>query len=191
MELLEGIKARRAIREFKGERVSDALVRKLLDAAVRAPSAMNRQPWAFVVVQDRKLLDEISHEATRILMKQPGLSKLIEEARKAPGHTEYDIFHGAHTLIVVCAKPQGLHPDWDCCLAGQNLMLAATSLGLGTCVIGLAWEALNESKTMASLGIPRDFKVVLPIVVGVPAAVPEPTPRREPEVLSWRAPVHR
>ena len=191
LEVLDAIRSRRAVREFTLDCVSESQIHRLLEAAVSAPSAMNRQPWAFVVVQDRPLLNQIGDEATSQLMRQPGFAKLIEEARRSQGRHEYDIFHGAGTLIVVCAKPQGSHPDWDCCLAAQNLMLAATELGLGTCVIGLAWDVLNQSKTKALLGIPADYGAVMPIVVGTPKFVPEATSRRSPDILAWRTPIAR
>jgi len=85
----------------------------------KAPSAMNLLPWAFVVVQDRKLLKEFSDRSKDLIAKADKTAKLKERLTDP----EFNIFYNAGTLIVICAKPARQHPDWDCCLAAQNLML--------------------------------------------------------------------
>jgi hypothetical protein len=64
---------------------------------------------------------------------------------------EFNIFYNAGTWIVICAKPAGQHPVWDCCLAAQNLILAAHAAGIATCPIGLAWPVLQEGKNVARI----------------------------------------
>jgi nitroreductase len=98
----------------------------------------------------------------------------------------FDVFYGAPTVIVVCAAPAEWPANEDCCLAAQNLMLAAHGFGLGTCPIGLARGAIDEPATKRELGIPDDHSVVLPIAVGVPRERVAPTPRRAPILLAWR-----
>ena len=73
-----------------------------------------------------------------------------------------------------------------CWLAAQNLMLAAYALGLGTCPIGLAVPALNDSAIKKELNIPSEVTAVAPIIVGVPRGAISPVPRKGPEILSWR-----
>ena len=65
-------------------------------------------------------------------------------------------------------------------------MLAACSMGLGTCVIGSALPALNTPDVKAEIGIPAEFSAVVPIIVGVPSDETPLTPRKEPRVLSWK-----
>ena len=69
MDLLEAIHARRSVREYTDTSVDDGTLRELIDAAIQAPSAINQQPWTFVVVRDRALLAEISREAKSYLLK--------------------------------------------------------------------------------------------------------------------------
>jgi nitroreductase len=69
--------------------------------------------------------------------------------------------------------------------AAENLMLAATALGLGACCIGAAVDTLNTSHVKAMLRIPADVHAVAPIVVGVPAGCTKPAARAEPEIVSW------
>lgn len=74
----------------------------------------------------------------------------------------------------------------DCWLAAENLMLAATSLELGTCVIGLAVSALNTPVWKKELGIPQGMVAYAPIIVGTPSGEVPPVPRKEPEIVIWK-----
>lgn len=180
MDVLHAIQERRAVRDFSDEPVSEETVRELLDAAIEAPSAVNEQPWAFVIIQDKDELKRLS-DAAKHLMPQE-----IRESRWLPTPVdEFNVFYNAGTLIVIYAKPIGLHPDWDCCFAGENLMLAARAKGLGTCVIGLSWPLFDDATVKQRLGVPMDCHVVLPIIVGRPRTFPATHGRNPAEILTW------
>jgi len=162
LELFEAIKARRSIRAFTGEEVSEEIVRKLIDAARWAPSAGNIQPWEFVVV--RKL------EVKRMLAEAALNQTFIEEAP---------------VVIVVCAdqnrsgrgygsRGANLYCLQDTAAATQNLLLAATALGLGACWVG----AFYEEKVSKALKIPSGVRPVAIVPVGYPAEKASPRPRR-------------
>lgn len=195
LSALDAIFARRSVRAYTQDRVERSTVLALLDAAVQAPTAMLEQPWLFVVIQDRQLLNHLSDHVKATWMRDA-----IETAER---HTRYasalhgeflqrvrepgfDVFHGASTLISVCARHLDGFVVADCWLAAENLMLAATALGLGTCCIGAATDALNSPEMKAAVNIPADVHVVASVVVGVPAETPRPVPRREPDVISWK-----
>ena len=186
--VFEAILARRSVRAYTPEILGRNTVHTLLEAAVRAPTAMHEEPWAFVVVQDKQVLKQLSDRAKPIF---------IEEVRHRNSHgalhsfdhfdkPDFDIFHGAGTLIIICAKPIGQHPDWDCCLAGQNLMLAAHGMGLGTCPIGFAWPLLEQPDVKEHLQIAPEYRPILPIIVGYPRQPILVVPRNEPEILCWK-----
>jgi nitroreductase len=182
---MEAIHERRAVRAYTDRRVEKEVVRALIDAAIQAPSAVNQQPWAFVVIQDAGLLQRISERAKQLSLAQLRPNTPLWEHRSMLEDPAYSVFYDGGTLIVLCAAP-GLWPsNEDCCLAAQNLMLAAYGLGLGTCPIGFAREALNEPETKRELGIPADHSVVLPILVGYPREQPARTTRREARILAW------
>ena len=187
MELMEAIYHRRAVRSYTDQKVDKTTVEVLIDAAVQAPSAMNAQPWAFVVVQDAELLAQYSERAKAHLQQivQPG-SPLYEHL-KALEDSAYSIFYDASTLILICAERGAVNGAEDCCLAAQNLMLAACSLGYGTCVIGLARPWLNLPETKRELGIAADYEPVMPIIVGYPWGDTPPPPKKKPEILFWKS----
>jgi len=186
MGLMEAIFHRRAVRHYSERTVEAGTVEQLLAAAVQAPSAMNLQPWAFAVFHGRRLLRDYAERAKRHLVATyPTMFELHSrsELYENPG---YDVFHGADTLIVIYATAGRLNPNEDCCLAAENLMLAAHALGLGTCPIGFARPWLNLPETKRELGVPGEYTAVFPVVVGYPAGPTEPTPRAAPNVVSWK-----
>lgn len=184
--IADAIFNRRAVRQYSDREVEPATVEKLLEAAVQAPSAMNQQPWVFGVFHGHGRLRGYSERAKDYLvatyptrMELHSRSELYEDAG-------YDIFHGADTLIVIYAKAGRLHPNEDCCLAAENLMLAAYGLGLGTCPIGFARPWLDLWEIKRELGVPEHYTAVFPVVVGYPAGQTPPPPREEPDVVSWK-----
>lgn len=185
MELMEAIYHRRAVRNYTEQPVAKAAVMELLWAAIQAPSAVNQQPWAFAVIRGRKRLDEYSERAKRYLLATLPQSLALHRRADMLTNPDYNVFHHAGTLVVIYAKPAQYDPAEDCCLAAQNLMLAAHGLGLGTCPIGFARSWLNQEEIKRELGIPPNYTAVMPVVVGWPAGRTEPVPRQEPEIVSW------
>jgi nitroreductase len=186
MELMDAIYRRRAVRAYKDQAVDQITVKVLIDAAIQAPSAMNQQPWAFAVVQDRVVLAQWSDRAKAHLLSTTDSGIPLGELRNMLANPDYNIFYDAVTLILIWAKPGALNAAEDCCLAAENLMLTACSLGFGTCVIGFARPWLSLPETKRELGIPADYEPVLPIIVGYPRGDTPATARAEPEILFWK-----
>jgi len=192
--VLDAIYGRRAIRSFKPDAVAEEVVRQLLEAAVRAPTAMHLEPWAFVVVQDKALLRRISDRAKALWpaqLTQPQRhhhATLPETGSFAQrlADPNFNLFYDAGTLIAVGFMDQGVFTVADCWLAAENLMLAAWGLGLGSCCIGAALGGLNAQESRVELGVPADFSFVAPIIIGMPAETPPPTSRKPPHVVCWR-----
>jgi nitroreductase len=185
MELKEAIYTRRAVRAYDAKPLPKETVESLLQAAVQAPSAMNQQPWAFVIIQGAELLRQFSERAKASLLESMDSHSPLHEYRDMLGNPDFDIFYGAGTLIVICAKSAGLNTAEDCCLAAQNLMLAACDLGLGSCPIGFARQWLSRSEIKEELGIPSDFTPIFPVIVGYPKGEWPPVARHAPPVLAW------
>lgn len=182
-DLFETIIARHSVRAYAPEIPDRDTIQTLLDAAVHAPTAMHEEPWAFVVVQNKALLQQVSDIAKPLFIER------LHQTHRSSSHVlddNFNIFHDAGMLIVICAKPSGIFVEADCWLAVENLMLAACALGLGSCVIGSAVAALNMPEIKEKLGIPADYSAVAPIIVGVPAGETHATARKEPLILTWQ-----
>lgn len=186
--VFQGLMHRRSVREFAATALDRETVEALLDAAVHAPTAMHRQPWRFVVIQDRDQLRRYSDRAKALLRAQadrPGETP-HPELEVMLADPAYNIFYDGSTVIVICrADRHDRFGEADCWLAAENLMLAADAAGLGTCCIGLALDVLQQPDVKTELGIPDAADAVAAVLVGVPRNSAQPTPRQPPHVLSW------
>ncbi len=185
MDVRKAINERRAVRAFSDAEVRPAVVRDLLHAAAQAPSAMNLQPWAFVVVHGRERLTRYSQRAKNYLLGVTEPSFDFDARIDTYVNETAHLFHGAGTLVVVCGRPGRFRPEEACCLAAENLMLAAWGQGLGSCPVGFARPWFNLPEIQQELGIPCDYRAVLPVVLGYPAGPLPPVARDEPEVVAW------
>lgn len=170
MEVFEAIKKRRSIRKFDPTKeVTDEQIEKLLEAARWAPSAGNLQSWFFVVVRDNKIKERFVSEAW--------VQELILEAP---------------VVIVICSNPK--QNTWrygergkrysiqDTAIAAQNIWLAATEIGLGTCFLA----AFDENKVAQILNLEKELYPIAIMPIGYPAESPEPPPRRSIKEISRR-----
>ena len=140
MDLLEAVKTRRSIRSYQDKPVEEQKLLRILEIARLSPSAVNLQPWDFIVVRDPNAKQRLSKAYTRLWFA------------KAP------------VIIVTCATPEKAwkrsdgEEFWkiDAAIATQTLILAATAEGLGTCWIG----AFDEKKAKEALGIPENTRIV-------------------------------
>jgi nitroreductase len=190
MTVLEAIKSRRSIREFKNDPIERQTVERLLEAAVLAPSAKNSQPWRFTVIPEPKREELLAVLRQGISNREAegqdvGTVKLTLQAmEQAP-------------LTILVHNADGIHPWkarkeheswWDLATVQsvgasiQNMLLAATELGLGSLWIADVWEAYPE----LSAWLGTDDQLVAAISFGYPNVSPS-TPRRKPmeDVVRW------
>ena len=188
MSVLTAIRGRRSLRCYAPGKLEENTVRILLDAAVQAPTAVHEEPWAFAVIQDLEILKRIS-DRVKAVSAEEARKLHLEHGGNLPDRfadPDFNIFYNAGTLIVIYGKPPGKFVAADCWLAAENLILAAYSMGLGTCVIGSAVEALNSPETKAELGISEKITAHVPIIVGVRSGVVTSSSRKAPDILIWK-----
>ncbi len=186
MELIKAIYQRRSCRDFTPAPVPHPLLMDLLRAAVQAPSGMDAQPWSFAVIEGPSRLKDYSDRAKMHFLRvfDPGRDPHAMH-REPLADPKYNLFYNASTLVVVYAMPKGQFASVDCCLAAENLMLAAVDKGLATCPIGFAQGWFETAEVKAELRVPVDYTAVLPIIVGYPAGITHEVSRKEPDISSW------
>ncbi|GAB3441488.1 nitroreductase family protein [Streptomonospora sediminis] len=163
--LLQVLTTRRAVRSYTDRPVDDTTLDRLLDAMLAAPSASNKQPWAFVAV------------------RRPRTLKLIRAF--SPG-----IIDPPPLIVAACfdrsRRVGGAAKGWDegmlcVAMAVENLLLAAHCLGLGACPTA----SFRAGPIRSFLALPDHFDPLLLVPIGYPALAPDPAPRRDPsEVIS-------
>jgi len=208
----EVIFRRRSVRYYKKKQVPEYLIRRILEAGRFAPSAGNAQPWKFIVIQDSKMIqemtDDVIHQCkklkirldytnpvnktkeriTRFLQKRmPNLLHPIPlGAISLIADGKLGAWHGAPTVIVLLADMRAPgKPAMDIGIAGQNIVLAAHSLGLGTCWMSFIEVISRDKKWKKRFGIRYPYKLMTSIAVGFPKGNPDGTVQRETQAIDW------
>lgn len=183
--LQDVLRARRAVRSYAPRPVDHATLRALLDAAVLAPSAMNRQPWRFAIVQNRAQLARYSDVAKELALSRMHADEKASHYAEELRNPAFCIFYDAGALVVIGVEKPDPWADADCWLAAGNLMLAAADLGLGSCPIGFAMPALNTPTIKAEIGLPAPGAAIAAVIVGHPRGATAPIRRAPPRIVSW------
>ena len=175
-ETMQTILHRRAIRRFDERQIDEELLQQILQAGLYAPSAGGKQGVIFAVCQDREVNERLGkikransnpHMATAknyVSKEQPSIAddpKLI------------NAFYDAPTVITMFAPKNFLFSVDDCAVAAENMMLAADSLGIGSCYIGQGWTAFADSygqEILRKWEIRTDYYAVMQLLLGYPKA---------------------
>jgi nitroreductase len=183
--VLEAIKKRRSVRMYEVKPISRDIVNTIIEAGNQAPSAMNSQPWRFVVVEDaefkRQLLLAARPKAKNILsfIKDADPDK-YNSLMKRYAEIDDPIYYSAPVVLFVIGS--GRYTDHSCPLACQNIMLAAYSLGLGSCWVGFGSMVTDNAEIIKALELKDDEKIFGPIILGYPKVYPEPPSKKGPIV---------
>ena len=194
MDIFEAINSQRAMRRLKPDPVPEELIWKLLDAAIKAPSGGNRQPWNFIVIRDDETKAKIAEWYLDGWNKAYGPVKQAAMASPASARTYSSADHLANhlaevpVLIIATVNTSGVAPvsppGASIYPAVQNLMLAARALGLGTTITTL--HRTHEAEVKQLLGVPEGVDTMALIPLGYPVGKFGPTSRIPTEkVVYW------
>lgn len=173
-ETLKVIAERYACRDYKSEMPSDEILQAIAEAAIQAPSGMNRQGWRIIVVKDKELIKDMETE---------GMSYLASLEDKSTYNRIMDrggrLFYGAPCMIVVpIDQSQFSASVLDCGIVCENIALAATSLGLGNVICGLTGTAfasgLRAEEFSKRLGFPEGYAYGSSVLLGYANTTKEP-----------------
>ena len=182
MELDVCIKGRRSVRAYTDEPVSKEQIEILLEAGIWAPSGMNRQPWRFIIIENKELIKYVSDE-TKLVAQQmmPSMAKEFQ--------TEEDVIcFNAPVLVLICIeqdKQWGQVGFLDSVLAAQNMFLKAYEIGLGTCYMGFVGFLRSKPDVLRKIGVPEGYEMVVPFILGHPKTKQKAGKRNKPNVLKW------
>ena len=163
-DTMKYILSRRSTRAFLPEQIKEEELQAVLQAALYAPSAHNDQSWHLTVVQDQSLLAALNADA-----KIVGRRSKDAILRKMSGSEKLNIFYQAPTVIFVSGENSALMSGTDCAAATENMLIAAESVDLGACWIGLASFAFAGDNAMINrqkLLIPEDYTPYYAVALG-------------------------
>ncbi|MDR1875953.1 MAG: nitroreductase family protein [Synergistaceae bacterium] len=182
-EVVRTILERRSIRGYKRDAPRREELETVLQAALYAPSGAGAEPWHFTVLTDRNVIEDFDAR-TRAAMADSGIER-IEALGKAPG---YRVFFDAPVVILICGEKvlrrAGRHLSAlaDCSAAIQNMQLAAASIGLGTCWIGLVRYLFEREPSFMA---PEGYEPLFALALGRPAESPSSRPERREGTVKW------
>ena len=167
--VLSNIMARRSIRKYLDKPVEHEKLEAVVKCGIYAPSGGNRQPWIVRVVEDQKLIADVTE-----VFKQENPEQVARDKDFK------NMFRNAPNLICVCTPANG-GGELDAGLLGENMMLAAQSMGLGTCCLGGPVRFLLSNEKckffLDRLDIPADYKLNYILAIGYPDEQPDAKPR--------------
>lgn len=194
-QLVRLMASRRSCRNFLVKPVPQTILEDLVKIGCTAPSATNCQRWTFTVLPSRQAVMVLGKRVRDFYVKLNRMAERtwLRRLLKLIGKPELDLyyreyyefvrdamvefdrtgidrlFHGAPSAIVIGCKPGSSLPKEDSLLAAQNILLASHSMGLGTCLIGMAVEAMkNDREVQKGIGIPDEESVYAVIALGYP-----------------------
>lgn len=170
--VMETIMTRRSVRDYKEEPVCREAMAEILKCGIYAPSALNLQPWAIRVVDNKEFIDGVTAIA---VAQNPAIAE-------QPNFRNF--FRNAPTVAFIACPVESYSGEFDCGLLSENMMLAAWSKGIGSCCLGSVVPVMNspEAQThLERLQLPADYKLQVAIAFGYPADdfVPEAPERDE------------
>ena len=178
------LQKRRAIRDFEEREVPSKIIEEILQESTLAPSASNNQPCRFVVVQCRKTIKALSDESKANLLRDHAEKKIKLDSNYVTflQNENFNVFYNASCLIFVTGPKSVGSLDVDAALAAAYIMFAAAARGLGTCWVALGAN-IRDPKLRGELGISENLRIVAPIILGYPKAIPAAPERHAPEIL--------
>jgi nitroreductase len=183
--VIEAINKRRSVRSYQSRPIPRDVVNAVIGAGNEAPSAMNSQPWRFVVIEDsevkKKLLRAALPNARKILdLVKESDPVRYEAITKRLGELQDPIYYSAPVIIFVIGS--GRYAAHSCPLACENMMLAAHSFGLGSCWVGFGSMVTEDEEIKKILDIRDDETIFGPILLGYPEGYPDRPPKKEPSI---------
>lgn len=181
--VLKTIYERRAVRKYISKPVPKYLIEQVIDAGRMAPSAINKQPWKFYVLNDSETLKILSKEIMKAAAKRilhtglKGILKTVKDSLHFANGMKFieeddPVFHGAPVAIFITGSKDNEWASLDIGMCAQNMMLAAKELGLESCPVGLA-KFVEQTKSFPKLKIPGSEQVHLAVIIGYGDETPE------------------
>ena len=182
-EVIHTILSRRSIRSYKPDAVAKEDIETVLQAALYAPSGAGAEPWHFTVITNKDII-EVFDARARAAMAESG----IERIETLGMNSGYRVFFGAPAVILICGekilRKSGRHLSAlaDCSAAIQNMTLAAASIGLGSCWIGLVRYLFEKEPSFMA---PEGYEPLFALTLGYTLGTPEARPQRREGTVTW------
>lgn len=182
MEFSELLIQRRSIREYEDKEVPMELVEEIVAESLYAPSGGNRQPWGFIIVNDRDTIKRLSDSSKQTILDEieANPNHYMSIYKEGLSNKDNNVFYNAPCLVFILSTKDATSRN-DAAIVATYFMLSATTKGLGTCWIGLGTKPGPDLK--AEIGLTDDMGIIAPLCLGYPKAIPGVPERRPAKIL--------
>lgn len=172
---VETIMNRRSVRSYKAEQIRQEELDEILECGINAPSARNLQPWAIRVIQSEDMINKLNNDFTNFTQKTSTSASTFDN----------HVLFGAPTFILIAGDTNNTYAQNDCGMLAQNILLAAESMEIGTCVLGGIVRFINSPQGndfRDKLDLPDNYQLFIGIVMGYKNEYPSAKPREKTKI---------
>ncbi|MBL7070625.1 MAG: nitroreductase family protein [Candidatus Omnitrophica bacterium] len=199
-QIIDNIKARRSKRCFVDRDIPEKVIKDIVEAGCYAPSALNKQPWKFIIFTDKGKIRRLSRIVREIYLKtskflpilrliKPMLKdpQVIAALKKTVATEDDTVFYNAPALILITSDKNEHYAAKDCAIASQNMMLYATSAGISSCYIGRAEVLIRSKEARKMMGLPPGYLIQSAVVFGYSPENDDKAfiPQRKNNIINW------
>lgn len=181
-KVVKTILDRRSIRSYLPDQIKEEELNTIIKCAINAPSGNNNQAWEVRIIQDAEFIQELNKSVIEYFQTKevPHKERLSQKG--------YSVFHNAPTVIIIASEKNAMYSSVDCGLLGQNILLSAESMNIGSCIVGgfIAYgyfQAEQSKKMLEKLDFPENYEPLFAITLGYKNEYPDAKPRNENKVL--------
>ena len=183
-DFFELLDKRRSVRDYEGRVVSLDFVKEIIRDSCFAPSSGDGQPWRFIVVNNKAWIKKLSDESKKNVLSYIELNPdaPLKKYESTLRNEDFNVFYNAPCLVYIGGSEKVRSLQVDCALAASYFMFSAAARGLGTCWVGLG-TSIQDLEIRGQIGMPSDYRIVAPVVVGYPRNIPGKPDAREAKIL--------
>lgn len=184
-QVIETIMNRRSVRLYDSKKIPKEILQTIINAGNAAPSGGNAQNWRFVIVEDKNFKDKLMSLAIPRYKKwmENAPEALIDVRKEIDAVCSDPIYYDAPIIVFVIGS--GMTSDLDTPMVCENIMLAARSLGIGSCWVYFGQLPLDDQEVRNALDLQKDEKVYGPILLGYPKGDFPESPQKKNALIKW------
>lgn len=183
MNVKECINSRRSVRSYTDELISDEVINELLVLGTKAATGSNGQPWGFIVIKDKEVIQAMSDEIKLQIHDNLDEYPYFRQYESWLTNPKFNVFNRANCIMLIYGDTTSHWYDKDCSLAAANIILAAQDMGIGTCWIGFSERYCNTQEFKAKYEVPENYDLVSALSIGYMKMQMTPPERKEPVVF--------
>nr|WP_312984655.1 nitroreductase family protein [Clostridioides sp.] len=183
MDILECISSKRSGRSYTDQEITDDTFNELLNLGVKAATGSNEQPWGFVIIKDKEEIEKLNLEIKKYVAENLENLPYFKQYESWLHNPKMDLLYRSPYLLLIYGNTDSHWHVYDCTLAASNIMLAAHSMGIGTCWIGFAEDVCDTKEFKEKYNVPENYSLITTLTMGYMKKELDPPVRKEPKVF--------